>query len=153
MRRSNEKHGYYYTNEYKIYHGMKTRCYNKNSVSYVNYGGRGIRVCDRWLESFENFLSDMGKKPSLDHSIDREDNDGDYSPENCRWATASEQSSNRRDAVRIVYNGITGSPSEWEEITGIPARTIYNRIHKLKWGDKKAVTTPVNVNLRRCIGK
>lgn len=81
--------------EYICWTGMKQRCLNVNHDSYERYGGRGIIVCDRWLESFEDFLSDMGRKPSPAHSIDRRDNDGHYEPGNCRWATGSEQQTNK----------------------------------------------------------
>lgn len=82
--------------EYATWKGIKRRCSAPRCKDYKDYGGRGIRVCDRWLNSFENFLADMGRKPSPKHSIDRADNDGNYEPGNCRWATPSEQSKNRR---------------------------------------------------------
>jgi hypothetical protein len=75
---------------------MKTRCYNPNTEYYKHYGGRGIKVCDRWLNSYENFLKDMGPKPSLIYSLDRIDVNGNYEPSNCKWSTPKEQVNNRR---------------------------------------------------------
>ena len=74
---------------------MRRRCSNPKSIGFKSYGGRGIRVCERW-DTFANFLADMGRKPSARHSIDRIDNDGDYEPDNCKWSTPKEQASNRR---------------------------------------------------------
>jgi hypothetical protein len=95
----NYKHGGTGTREYSIWKAMKRRCYNKNVKDYPNYGGRGIIVCDRWLNSFENFISDMGKKPSAEYSIDRIDVNGNYEPSNCRWATPKEQRLNQRKTL------------------------------------------------------
>lgn len=89
-------HGGSYTPEYTAWLGMKSRCYNSNHNRYIHYGGRGITVCDRWKDSFENFLADMGKRPSENLSIDRIDNDGNYEPSNCRWATGKVQILNRK---------------------------------------------------------
>lgn len=93
------------TPEYNTWRCMKSRCFNKNNVNYKNYGGRGITVCYRWLSSFENFLSDMGKKPGEKYSIDRINNDGDYEKDNCHWATQSQQANNKRPRKTGGHNG------------------------------------------------
>lgn len=90
------KHGMHRSAEYGIWAGMKYRCNNPKSRIYNYYGGRGITVCDRWLHSFEAFYADMGPRPSPKHSIDRIDNDGNYEPGNCRWATQAQQAANQR---------------------------------------------------------
>ena len=89
--------------EYRAWANMKQRCNNPKDKDYKDYGGRGIKVCDRWLHNFENFLADMGKRPSPQHSIDRyPNNDGNYEPSNCRWATQIEQAQNRRKSHKVV---------------------------------------------------
>lgn len=88
--------------EYRAWTNMKTRCYNQKSKRYVDWGGRGIKVCDRWLNSFENFYADMGPKPAPGYSIDRIDVDGNYEPGNCRWADAKTQRNNRRDSKVVA---------------------------------------------------
>lgn len=97
-------HGGSHTKLYKTWCNIKERCYNINAKDYKNYGGRGIKMCDRWLESFENFYADMGNKPTPNHSIDRDDVNGDYCKENCKWATNDEQRRNKRSTVYIYYN-------------------------------------------------
>jgi hypothetical protein len=94
-------HGLYKTEGYYSWYNMKQRCYNSNLKRYEDYGGRGIKICDRWLNSFENFLTDMGEKPTPQHSIDRIDVNGNYEPSNCRWATPKEQRINQRKNISI----------------------------------------------------
>lgn len=102
--------------EYSVLSGMKARCYDRNSEMYPSYGGRGIAVCGRWLEEgtgFSNFLTDMGPRPSSEHSIDRIDNNGDYSPENCRWATNHEQFRNVQSNRWIEWRGNSMILTDW----------------------------------------
>lgn len=118
------------TTELGTYHKMKERCSNPNNKDYVNYGGRGIKVCDRWLESFQNFLDDMGKKPSPDLSIDRINVNGNYEPGNCRWATKSEQNRNTRKTPYIELWGERKSLLEWVEILRFERSSYYKRLAK-----------------------
>jgi hypothetical protein len=113
--------------EYNTWHGMKARCTNENHHAWKNYGGRGIKVCERWLNSYENFYEDMGPKPSPDHSLDRIDNDADYSPENCRWATRAEQMNNTRRTTVISFRGELVKLSELESIAGVSKGTLIKR--------------------------
>lgn len=125
-----------------VYDNMKSRCYNQNNHYYKNYGGRGIKICDRWLESFWNFAEDMIERPSKEHQLERIDNDGDYSPENCRWATRREQGLNKRSNRLITYQGITKTLSEWSLSTGIHRATLADRIDKLGWSIEDVMTKP-----------
>lgn len=115
--------------EYMVWAGMVGRCHTPTSSSWGRYGGRGITVCSRWRESFTNFLADMGRKPSPEHSLDRyPDNDGNYEPGNCRWATRKEQCRNRRTTRLLTHNGKTQCIAAWAEETGIQDATIRRRI-------------------------
>jgi len=127
---ANRKHGFSKKcSEYSIWEKIKGRCNSQSNNAYGNYGGRGIFMCDRWLNSFEDFYLDMGKKPTKKHSIDRIDNDGPYSKENCRWATQTVQARNRRTNNIIDVNGIQKCVAEWAEIYNIPPHTVYRRIY------------------------
>lgn len=116
--------------EYSSWSHMKYRCNSKSSADYDDYGGRGIKVCDRWNESFAEFLSDMGAKPTPSHSIGRIDNDGDYNKDNCRWETNWQQSRNKRSSVLIEYNGETMVLQDWADRIGIHWVTLYERLQR-----------------------
>jgi len=118
---------------------MIGRCHTKSTSHYHRYGGRGIKVCKRWLK-FENFLEDMGH-PTKEQTIDRIDNNGDYSPKNCRWATRFEQSYNRSTNVRIEFNGSTKTLTEWAQDIGVTSTTLDKRIKK--WGIAHALSTGI----------
>lgn len=121
-----------YPDEYRVYRGLMTRCYNKKDPSYKNYGGRGIEVCERWLgpDGFPHFLEDMGVRPNGSLSIDRIDVNGDYATENCRWATAKEQANNRRNSRLITYKDKTLTISEWADKIGVRRHTLEERIRR-----------------------
>lgn len=126
--------------EYKSWDGMRQRCRNPKDAGYSRYGGRGITVCDRW-DSFSTFLTDMGPKPSPKHSIERKDNNGPYSPDNCRWATTREQSVNRRSNVSLTAFGRTQVLMDWAREVGINHQTISARI-AAGWPTEVALTAP-----------
>lgn len=124
------KHGDFRSLEYRAYNSMKTRCYDPKNKRYSRYGGRGIKVCTRWLESYENFLADMGRKPTPEHSLERKETDGDYCPENCIWATLTEQANNRSNNHRIEIGGITKNINEWASLTGVHRTVILRRMKR-----------------------
>lgn len=114
-----------------VWAAMKDRCLNSNHKHYHRYGGRGIKVCDRWLESFENFIEDMGVRPTSNHSLDRyPDNDGNYEPSNCRWATVEEQQNNRSDNVFVEYNGEKITVSQLARKLDLPPNTLGMRLRR-----------------------
>lgn len=123
--------------EYRAWAGMKTRCENPKADNFARYGGRGVRLCDRW-HTFENFLSDMGPKPSPKHSLDRINNDGDYEPGNCRWATQHEQGRNRRNNVQISFRGETLVLADWAKRIGIGIAGLSERVRN--WPLERALT-------------
>jgi len=134
----NISHGMTGTPEHQTWQRMKQRCLYKKISNYHDYGGRGIKICDRWKDSFENFLADMGNKPSQKHSIDRIDNNGNYEPGNCRWATRTEQNRNTRQNRLLTFQGKTQCVSEWADELKIPAMAIRRRLH-CEWSTKDAL--------------
>ena len=124
----------------KLWGTMLSRCEDPRHEKYPSYGGRGIVVCHAW-HKFENFYSDMGDRP-FGWQIDRKDNDGPYSPENCRWASRSQQARNRRDTNLLSFNGQTLSISDWSDLTGVKRTTIRKRL-KLGWSADKVLTRSI----------
>jgi hypothetical protein len=121
-------HGGTGTPEYRSYYEMRKRCLNPRNHAYDRYGGRGITICDRWLSGFENFRADMGPRPSPRHSLDRIDNHGPYSPDNCRWATGEEQCNNRRSTRLLTAEGRTMGLKEWCEELGVSRYLMVTRM-------------------------
>lgn len=135
--RSSEWHGMSNTPEYRSYQAMLQRCYYAKHNRYHSHGGRGIKVCPQWRYSFEQFYADMGPRPK-GTSLEREDNDGDYSPDNCRWATPVEQAANTRSAKLVTINGITDTQAGWARRVGITPPTLTKRL-KRGWSIEKAL--------------
>lgn len=135
------KHGLSKTQYYRNYYGMMGRCYNENMPCYKNWGGRGIKVCERW-HTFENFLEDMGIPPE-GYTLERIDNDRDYCPENCKWIPFNEQAKNKRQTKRFTFNGETMCISDWAERYGLTWRQLYFRLSE-GWDFERALKEPVD---------
>lgn len=135
-------HGLTETTEYSIWTNMKTRCNNHNNEFYKDYGGRGIKICAEWENSFENFYADMGKRPSKKHTLDRINNDNGYSVDNCRWAIKKVQANNRRNNILIEYNGVSKTLKQWCEELELNYKNTHKRIKNLGWSIEKAFLEP-----------
>jgi hypothetical protein len=129
------------SHEYSCWTAMKSRCRHTRRRDYKHYGGRGIRVCERW-QVFENFLADMGRSPSPGHTVDRIDSNGNYEPSNCRWATQREQCNNKRDTIWLTYKGERATLLQWAERTGIGWHAMYQR-RRRGWSVDKMIETPL----------
>jgi len=137
----NRKHGLSHGVEWAAYYEMLRRCNQEHHPQHKNYGGRGIKVCDRWAGSFESFYADMGPRPD-GTTLDRIEVDGNYEPGNCRWATPAQQANNRRSNRYVEAFGETLTVSEWSARKGIASATIIRRLNK-GWPAEKALTAPL----------
>ncbi len=133
---------------FNLWEGMITRCERPHSVLYHNYGARGIKLCARW-HVFANFVKDMGERPG-GLSIDRIDNNGDYEPSNCRWATRAEQAKNRRNTRMITFNGVTLCMSDWAKKIGISKQGLWHRL-SIGWPIEKALCKGVGSDHNLCM--
>lgn len=135
--------------EFHSWASMLSRCTNPKDANFYLYGERGIAVCARWLNSFENFLTDMGPRPSKSHTIDRyPDKNGNYEPGNCRWATKLEQGNNTRRNVLLEFAGKRQTIAQWAREIGIKAATIRDRVHRYNWPTELALSAPLNTKQR-----
>jgi hypothetical protein len=135
------KHGHSRNKEHVVWKSMIHRCHSPNNTAYDRYGARGIIVCDRWRNSFEAFVEDMGHRPYEKATIERIDNNLGYGPDNCRWASKQEQAINKRNNIVLEFNGESKTVSEWAKSVGIKAATIRFRVHS-GWTAEEALTTP-----------
>lgn len=136
-------HGGTGTRLYKIWTGIKKRCYNRNDTNYEDYGGRGILMCGEWREEFEHFRDwAMSHNYSDELTIDRIDNEKGYCPSNCRWADSVTQANNKKTNHFITYNGKTMTMAQWSAETGIKYQKIRDRINRCHWDIERALTTP-----------
>lgn len=139
-RRRATRHGFYYEPWYSSYKSMMERCYHPKCRKYEQYGGRGIKICEEWhnINAFAEWVKTSGYEKGL--SIDRINVNGDYCPENCRWATSKEQANNRRNNVFYEYKGESHTLAEWARITGINRYTLWSRINKQGWTIEMALS-------------
>ena len=141
--------------EYTAWLNMVRRCTSERATAYAHYGGRGIKVCDRWLAGFANFLADVGLRPSSKHTLDRANVNGDYEPGNVRWVTWTTQANNRRTARVVTIDGVTKTVTEWSRETGVRPPLFYGRIAN-GWSERDAMTTPplpTGIQRRRLQGR
>lgn len=137
----NHTHGWSGTSEYRSWQSMYRRCYATSNNRFNRYGERGIKVCERWSD-FSNFIADLGPKPTPKHTLDRINNDGDYEPVNCRWATYSEQACNRSTNRLVNLNGSRMILKHAAEMYGINQTTLQQRLAR-GWSEERAVSVPV----------
>lgn len=135
------EHGGYRTKEFRVWCGMVSRCHSPGNSDYLDYGGRGIQVCDWWRNSFGAFVADMGPRPFPKARIDRINNDGNYEPVNCLWTTDTQNARNWRGNHLMTLDGVTCTMAEWAERTGLSQDLLWTRSSR-GWTDERALTTP-----------
>lgn len=138
---AHKRHGMTHSREFVTWSSMKARCLNRNDPFFSQYGGRGISICERWVNSFDNFYEDMGQRPA-GMSLDRVDVNGNYSKANCKWSTQSEQCRNMRSNRILTLNGVGKCVAEWSKETGIKSSTIFERLRR-GLSDEETLTTQV----------
>jgi len=131
-------HGMRHTKIYRVWQNMKRRCLNTSAINYPIYGGRGISICDRWLECFENFYEDMKDGHNDNLSLERIDVNGNYCKENCKWVTMAEQCKNKRNTAYITYKGVTKRAFDWAEIIGANPKSLSRRVY-LGWSPEECL--------------
>ncbi len=136
-------HGQSTTPEYRTWIGMIVRCENPNHTKYHHYGGKGIRVCPKWRESFPAFLADLGHKPTKKHTLERRDGGKDYTPENCYWATRVQQNNNTTRNRLITWRGENHTLADWARIMRLPRTVVTNRLYH-HWSIERALTKPLS---------
>jgi hypothetical protein len=141
-------HGMSNSQEYKAWDMMRRRCSDRTNKSYRHYGGRGISVCSEWSDSFEAFYRDMGPRPSSHLTLDRIDNNGNYEPGNCRWATYIQQARNGRHNRLLTFNGQTLCMAAWAEQIGLKLSVLKSRLHR-GWTTDRALTEPLKTAARK----
>lgn len=135
-------HGMTKTPTWVSWDSMKQRCLNENHKSHKDYGGREITICERWLDSFENFFADMGERPK-GTTLDRKDTNGNYEPGNCRWASSKVQGNNKRSSRNITFMGLTRTLKQWADASGISNKALAYRLAN-GWDMKEALMTKTN---------
>ena len=146
-RPNNKRHGETGSSLHSIWKNMIGRCSCESNTAYGYYGGRGITVCERWLV-YENFRDDMGERPSPNHSVDRINNNGAYSPENCRWATREQQGRNKRNNIMVAIGTEVACIAEWCDRLHLNRDTVYMRLH-IGWTPMQAILAPPNTQRKR----
>lgn len=145
MRHSAKVHGMHNIPEYHIWQAAKARCNNSNNAKFEHYGGRGIKMCREWQDNFAVFIADVGRRPEGKYTLERIDNDGNYEPSNCQWATYATQNRNNRRTRLLTFRGETHCLTDWAKIVGLNRDALNARIRS-GWSIKKALTTPLRRN-------